>query len=127
MVKESKGQTNSSKGERATVHLGGRENGIATVGRNKSGKPWKKQSQQSAFRTKKSLPKSYIKRMEEAKKRKALQERVAELRAADREKVSDFDLMSRICDYRKWDKCVVRRKEKSARSSLSGNQPRSKL
>ena len=55
------------------MHLGGRENGAATVGRNKSGKPWKKQSKQSAFRIKKSLPKSYVNRMEEAKKRKALQ------------------------------------------------------
>lgn len=109
------------------MHLGGSEGGAATVGRNKSGMPWKKQSKQSAFRIKKSLPKSYTTRMEEAKKRKALQSRVAELKAADREKVSNFDSISHVCDDRKWDKRVVRRKEKSARSSLSGNQPRSKL
>ena len=65
---ENRGSLEASK----SLSLGG-QGGSLIVGRNKSGKPWKKSSKQSAFKTKKSIPKSYEKRMEETKKMKALQ------------------------------------------------------
>ena len=47
--------------------------------------PWKKKSSQSSFKTnKKTISKTYERRMEEAKKMKALKQRVADLRERDR-------------------------------------------
>ena len=56
---------------RPCIQLGGGQQ--ITVGRNKSGKPWKKTSSQSAFKPKKLISKTYERRMEEAKKMKAIQ------------------------------------------------------
>ena len=54
------------------ISLGG-GGSLKTVGRNKSGMPWKKKSSMSSFKTKKVVPKSFEKRMEDSKKIKALQ------------------------------------------------------
>ena len=50
MVKVSNTTANENRGEAtASLSIGG-QGGSLTVGRNKSGMPWKKQSKQSAFK-----------------------------------------------------------------------------
>ena len=46
--------------------------------------PWKKKSSQSSFKTNKAISKTYERRMEEARKMKAIKQRVADLRERDR-------------------------------------------
>ena len=46
--------------------------------------PWKKKSNQSSFKTNKAISKTYERRMEEARKMKAIKQRVADLRERDR-------------------------------------------
>ena len=110
---------NSGKYEQTTSLSIGGQGGALTVGRNKSGMPWKKSSKQSAFKSKKCISKSYEKRMEETKKMKAIQQRVAALREADRAKVN---ILNRVyfshLPYiaRKWNKLVALKKKSNAES-----------
>ena len=69
-----KATTSPGPGENmASISLGGSQGSSLTVGRNKSGMPWKKSSGVSSFKVRRVLPKTYVKRMEEAKVAKALQ------------------------------------------------------
>ena len=72
-VEEQKEKTKTEEKSEVTPCISLRGGSLKTVGRNKSGMPWKKKSSMSSFKTKKVVPKSFEKRMEDSKKIKALQ------------------------------------------------------